>query len=61
MYSLNAWVYGNKHLFNIIMPMQTKQYKLLGLITAIVVNKVKKIEGVDHYDHNVDYNPFLVK
>lgn len=30
-------------------------------LTIWVVNKVKKLEGVDTFDHNVSYNPFRLK
>ncbi|NQU54810.1 MAG: queuosine precursor transporter [Bacteroidetes bacterium] len=30
-------------------------------ITILVVNKVKKLEGIDTFDHAVSYNPFRLK
>ena len=37
-------------------------YEILVLpFTIIVVNWVKKVEGVDSYDESVSYNPFLIK
>lgn len=27
-------------------------------VTYVVIGKVKKIEGIDHYDHKTDFNPF---
>jgi uncharacterized integral membrane protein (TIGR00697 family) len=29
--------------------------------TVLVVNKVKKLEGIDTFDHSVSYNPFRLK
>ncbi len=31
---------------------------LLTPLTYIVINKVKKVEGVDHYDRDTNFNPF---
>ncbi|HSH20668.1 MAG TPA: hypothetical protein VLA03_09455, partial [Draconibacterium sp.] len=30
-------------------------------ITILVVNKVKKLEGIDTFDNSVSYNPFRLK
>jgi hypothetical protein len=29
-------------------------------LTILVVKKVKKLEGVDTFDHSVSYNPFRI-
>lgn len=37
-------------------------YEILVLpLTIVIVNKVKKLEGIDTYDYNVSYNPFRLK
>lgn len=37
-------------------------YEILVLpLTIVIVNKVKKIEGLDTFDYNVSYNPFSLK
>ena len=34
---------------------------LLTPVTYLIVGKVKKIEGVDHYDKDTNFNPFSLK
>ena len=34
---------------------------LLTPVTYIIVRKVKKIEGIDHYDKNTNFNPFRLR
>ena len=53
---------------NILMGMVLTQaciktvYEILVLpFTIIVVNWVKKVEGIDSFDESVSYNPFLIK
>jgi uncharacterized PurR-regulated membrane protein YhhQ (DUF165 family) len=29
-------------------------------ITYIIVNSLKKVEGLDYYDHKISYNPFKI-
>lgn len=41
--------------------LKTLYEALLYPITLIAVKKLKKIEGIDHYDHGVDYTPFSLK
>jgi len=37
-------------------------YEILVLpLTITIVNKVKKLEGIDTYDYNISYNPFRLK
>lgn len=34
---------------------------LFSPLTMIIINKIKKIEGIDYYDYNTNFNPFIVK
>jgi uncharacterized integral membrane protein (TIGR00697 family) len=34
---------------------------LMTPVTYLVVNKLKKVEGIDHYDYNTNFNPFVFR
>ena len=41
--------------------MKTAIEVLMSPATYLIMHKVKKIEGVDHYDRGTNFNPFMLK